>query len=487
MAEMNMLAGNGVNPVDIDPSIILRAGQGVTPMQNPLDTFGKVAALRNTLDTNAAINAHTAQTQQTTAQSAQEMFQKGFSEFLALPPHMQTQGVARQLVDGYLNAKIIGPAQHAQAVAVINGTPDREGLVNFSQRALLKVQSPAGQMQALTPAATAVNTGGETVPVSVPSGFQRIQNPALPGMTPTGGNMTGTLSPGEQNNVSNLPEMGPDGKPTGRMQPVTGTDIARRGGNAQLLPGGAAPASPSAGLLRGQPPPWRNPGGAAQPPSAAPSPQAAAPPAPSGLGTLRAPEESAAAIGGTEQSTKYFGGVADRGSQARLNQGRLGNILADTSLYRTGPGTDLWLKFGRLAEFAGLPGPGAEKITSAESARKLLNDIVNSQNSGSDARAAIAQSSNPSDSMSPGGLKYMVEQALGLEKYHEAVADMGARAPAAQRQDHTQFQAEVRRKLNPQTFQFQALSDPEQRRMFYNGLKEDQKRELRQSLPPGAP
>lgn len=264
----------------IDPSIPLQVGQGVPPPVNMLDTFGKYQGIANAMTTNDAIKAHIAQTQQQTAQSGNEAFQQGFGEFLALPPNLQTQGTARQLVDSYLSRGIIGPAQHHDAMRAIDAAPDQAGLVNLAQRAALHVASPDNRIQHLSGVNTIINAGGDQQPMNASTPFGRAiagnnGQPVPPGLAPTGGNVTNTMDPATGSQMVPFQVVTPEqskalGVPVGSQTSITRAQQA-------ILGGAGAVAGPAAGQRPQRPAAASGAPGAI--PGAYPTPAATAPPA----------------------------------------------------------------------------------------------------------------------------------------------------------------------------------------------------------------
>ena len=232
----------------LDPSIPLQAGQGITQPQNPLDTFGKYAGIANTM-------ASTEATKQGIALKSNDAMQQGFQQFLALPPNMQTQGVARQLVDSFVSRGIITPAMHHDAMRTIDGAPDHASLINMAQRAWMHTASPDsraavlyGQNQNRDDGQTIIS-GNASVPMGRALQANNGQTPA-PGFVPTGGDTSTFPSRGQLSEPTQI-GVNPDGSP--KMAPrvvVTPPGMAGPAG---------APAIPGNGRLN---PSLIGPGGA---------------------------------------------------------------------------------------------------------------------------------------------------------------------------------------------------------------------------------
>lgn len=465
-------------PRGVDASIPMRVGAGVTPLQNPLDTFGKAASIGQTL-------AATKNVEQNTAANATAAFRQGFAEFLALPPDLQTQQTARQMTDHFLALRIIGPEQHAASMQVINSAPNAAALRGIAQRGLMSAMGPAGAAATLYGADNLINTGGEQVPVnaSTPMGRAVAANNGQPvpqGMRPTGGVMANTMPPGTSTDLVEVPVMAPDEngvpQPTGASEKITRAELARRTGQPGTVAGAGTGSIPGNGRI----PPKLLPHGmqgSALPPASNPPPTGGAPVSTGNVPystsgsvgrTLTPAEQGAAASRGTA-ATSRFQEIAQQGVQGQQAAALLNNLLGDASIVSTGPGTEMFKKAARVLQAAGVNITDPDKITSLESMGKILAQVSGAASAGSDARAGIIQSGNPAYDLSPDGFKYVTRQMIGTAKWAQARQQLAAAIPPNQRNDSTQFDARVSKMLNPHAFQLAELP-LDQARMYLKGL-----------------
>ena len=442
---MNALAGGG----GIDPSIPLRAGAGVVPLQNPLDTMGKAAGIAQTL-------AATNNIQQNTATNANNEFQKGFSEFLMLPPQLQTQGVARQLVDSYLARGIIGPAQHHAAMVSIDSAPDHPSLINLAQRALTHAGGPAMRASTLYGENQTRDDGQQIISggASSPMGRAVATNNGQPtpsGFVPTGGNTQtypsrATLAGRVQTGI------GPNGEPIyGPAANVTPPNLA----------------GPAAGPM-----------GTGRPPAALVGPggvrpaASATPPNNGNVVTGLGPAQTAAEAGRGATANQGFQQISDQGVQARTQAAILDNMLADTAQFTTGTGSDKIKAFQnaitRVApQSAAAFGIAPERLAANESFDKLAAQIAMAQGAGSDARLAVNQAGNPNSHMSPQGVDMILRQLRGNSDYLMARQRLAAAHP--DQTDVRGFEANTGGNLDPRVFQYARLR-PDQRAAYVKSL-----------------
>lgn len=476
----------------IDPSIPLQIGQGVAPPVNMLDTYGKYQGIANAMATNDAIQAHTAQTKQATAQSGNEVMLRGFAQFQALPRNLQTQASARQLIDSFFNAGLMGNQQYHQGLVAIDGAPDHASLMNMAQRAELYLQSPEQRAATLHGTDTLVNTGGDIQPQtqSSPMGRDIARNNGQPvpaGLTPTGGNIGNTVTPGElapPRQVGTEKDGNPIFAPGLAVTPPNLVSPTMGGTAGQ---GGSAPTPRGGPPVGGQWPAHNIP-----PSLNGPMPGAPSAPAP-GLDVNNQPllrPGSALGPGGTYQpgqapartasqtemgagSGKRFLEIADMGNKAQATSALIGNTLSDASIVKTGPGTDLYKRVARVLQAAGMP-MDADKITSLESINKNLAQMITGQNAPTDARMGVVQSGSPSYDMSPQGFDYVLKQMAGTANWAKAYSQLAANASPAEKADSPSFDARMRKELNPQAFQLDQLHGSEAK-MFLTGLPDQQR------------
>ena len=468
----------------LDPSIPMQAGQGIPAPANPLDTFGKYQGIANAMATNDAIKAHTASTNQATAQSGGNYIAQKLASFLSLPDNMRTQANARQLVEHSLQEGSITPQMATTMHEKINGTSGTQGLD------LLAIQGMIGNLggqQAVdnvfgTPSSRSL--GGTVEPGAVPSAAaQRLRG--QPGFVPTGGNARLTLSPEGQNTISTIPEMGPDGKPTGRMVPATGAEIAVRSGNPGIVPGAAV--VPGTGRNQPLPDKLRNPNNpqpAATP--AAPNspnqpvqiPPTAPLPGAQGLGFTQSPGERVTQEGLATSSSKGFQDISDMATQARMRRAIYQNMLADTSLFTTGAFADkiktIQAIITRIAGPDGAQRLGIDpaRLAANESFNKLAAQLSIAGNPGSDQRMMVNSAANPNEHTT--SAPYILRQLIGNEDYNIAHDALARKHP--DQGDIRGFQTNTGVKLDPQVFQYNNM-EPNKREIFINSMKDNATRQ----------
>jgi hypothetical protein len=437
----------------VEPNIALNVGQGVPPPANPLSLIGQFAAARNALDSNAAINAHVEATRQGIAQSASDNIARKFGQFLALPPEMQTQAHARQLVDHTLAEGAITPEVAKTWHDKINGTGSQADLQNLAVRGILGAMGGQGALDNLFGRNTLRDTGQEIVTGTETSPAMRFLRPGTPGFAAAGGD------------VSTYPSRAQLAARTeGDVDPATGrlTVVPMSAVTPQSLAGPAGKAAWGDGR-----------GGGLKVPSELRNPGAAPGSGPSGVTTPRLGPAEQSAMGATgAASAAGFQGVTDRARQARDQNALLASLLSDAAQRgRTGFGADQIKKIKSVALALGLPVDQAA-LAAAESMDKLAAVLANPQGAGSDARLAIMQAANPSAHNTPEGLSLIVRQLQGLSDHAQAMQALAARFP--DKSKYADFEAGVGRALDPRAFMIERMTAEQKRDYFKHLTPRDQ-------------
>lgn len=443
-----------------------------------LDTYGKYQGIANAMTTNDAIKAHTAQTLQQTAQSSNDYASKQIGAWLALPDNLRTQGTARQLIDHLADSGAMQPANVDVWHNIVNQTTSQPELDKMAGRALISTMSgPEAAMKIFgSPVRTDTGTGVATGTLNDP--MRQAMQPGTPTYAPGGPGTT----------VEQYPSRGARATPVRVGTAPDGTPIM---GPAESVMPPALAAPPAAGGGSQWPgtPDGRLPPALTNPNKA---PVVPAPPVVSGGpgsalapgGTFQPNQSPAVAASQTtmgDASGKRFMDIAAMGNQAQTTSALIGNTLSDASIVKTGPGTDLYKRVGRVLQAAGMP-VDADKITGLESINKNLAQIVGAQNAGSDERLGIVKSGNPSYDMSPQGFDYVLKQMAGTANWAKAYAQLAATATPAEKADSPTFDARMRKELNPQAFQLDQLHGAEAK-MYLSGLPPQQKAALYADYP----
>jgi len=242
---------------DIDPSIPLRAGQGVPQPQNPLATYGNFVGLQNALNTQSLFPLQeqqmrntvqqqqlAIQDQQLKQQVARNTWALGAMQPLLYSDGKPTAGVTtsqiRDALVGGLTGSILSAEESVQVLKQFGDDPaaNRQRLIQMYS-AVETMNGRARQvLDTLRPAQQFVQTGDQIIPVN-PEG---PLSTAPGSIAPAGGAVRMGVSP--EFAASPRPGApGPGGVPTVE---TTGQQIARTG--AALPQGGVttgAPASPS--------------------------------------------------------------------------------------------------------------------------------------------------------------------------------------------------------------------------------------------------
>jgi hypothetical protein len=203
----------------------------------------------------------------------------------------------------------------------------------------------------------------------------------------------------------------------------------------------------------------RAPAGGGSVTSPPPAPQAAPAPA----GGLRAVVTSPPPGTGEQavESNKRFNDISDQSVAARSRGAVLDNMLADTSQFTSGPGTDVIARVRALANRLNI-NVNTEGLSAVESFKKLTAALNADQ--GSDARLAVKEASNPHGDMSPGGLDLMLRQLRGNEDYAQARGKLAAAHP--DKTNIAGFEDKTGSQLDPRTFQYDRMTGPQKETYF---------------------
>ena len=444
----------------LDPSISLQAGQGVTPLQNPLDLGMKYQGLANAMSQNKLIEANTAQTKQQTAQSGADDAAKRIAEWRALPDHLRTQATARQVVMWNVQSGATSPQAASAALDAINATKDQPALDKLADGATAHI--PLGMtmdqyanMQVARGLSGADKAGqilgqnqmindGQTQQINrVASPLQGAMNPNIPGMVPQSGGVPIYPSRGELASRTTGP-VGPKGEPTTvPLSTVTPPHLA-------------GPAATPLGNGRFQvPPALRNPA----------NPAASGGQVTTGLG----PAQTAAQSATGAQSAGKFSDIVDSGQQAQSQDAILANMQADAAQFTTGYGADKIKTFKQAVTRVMGPngarvfGVDPKALESNESFDKLAAQIADGQGAGSDARLAVKQAGSPNSHTTPPGVDMILRQLRGNSDYIRARSKLAA--GWGDQSDRAGFEDNVGANLDPRAFQIARLA-PENRGTF---------------------
>lgn len=173
-------------------------------------------------------------------------------------------------------------------------------------------------------------------------------------------------------------------------------------------------------------------------------------------------------IANATQSVAGFKDISDQGVAARTRGAVLDNILSDTKQFTSGPGADALLKLRQIRGSLGLS-VDKDATSASESFTKLVAQLNSAQGAGSDARLSVAEAGNVHKDLSPGGVDLMVRQLRGNEDYLAARAKLAAAYPDMS--DARGFESKIGSQLDPRTFQYDRMTDP-QKRTFYSNLSD---------------
>lgn len=460
----------------LDPSIPLKAGQGVAA-PNPLDTVGKVVGIGNALANNRLIGIQSDTAAQGRAQDANTWIaQQAFALYgMAKDDPRRAWGELENVLLTGIATGRISEQDAQQAKRYLGGTADEQ---HFRERLFRIGAASLGIPQQAEQAAGTigmVNTGGTVQPVAQPSAMQRMQNPgmgpvALPGAIPT------TMDPATATGVEQVPEIGPDGNPTGRMRYVTRAEIARQTG--QQGPPGVNPAFPPG--YTGRPP------AAAGAPAGAPAASAPAlpsPPRPTGsLGTSMAPGQPEALRAAGTSAAEAANNLASAADAANGRRAQLNTMISDLAKLRsTGPGTAGQMQLEAfLQKYAGLGITlTAEEVAAGEGFAKVARTLAGQQAGAlgvaSDQRLMNALGANPNLDLSKRGNAEILAMLKGNEDAIIAKNEAWQKWLASGKTPDTynQFQTDFNRRFDPRVFHwnnmYQSMT-PAERATYYEKL-----------------
>lgn len=295
-----------------------------------------------------------------------------------------------------------------------------------------------------------------------------------------GGGQTGATSTpmtptvGEANEIVQVPypqflEDGKTANPNwGRTFPMPRTEFVK------LLPTAGQGAGPPASL--------RNPARAAPAAPGTNQPAPAAPAAPGtaatpSIGTGPSPSDTVQQETQARQSATAFQAITDQSVQARTQSAVLGNMLADTTQFTTGPLADRIARIRAVAGRFGMP-IDKEATGANESFNKLAAQLANAQGAGSDARLNVNVAANPHADLSPAGVDLMLRQLQGNADYLQARAKVAS--GYGDQKNIAGFEQEHGAKLDPRAFQFARMTVP-QRQAYVKALSADDRKAVQGS------
>ena len=253
--------------------------------------------------------------------------------------------------------------------------------------------------------------------------------------------------------------------------------------NQYIYPGGApaSPGSQASPLGSGRlPPALTNQNKPPATPAGAPAPAPTPAPAPSPAGSgIAGPTPAQKATADATVATGTLGPPAfkkevDDGVTAQNQQAVLGNMLADTSQFFTGPQAGIVGKIRNLAIGLGIPGANVEAQTAKESFGKLAAMLANAQGAGSDARMNVNIAANPHEELSAPGVDLILRQLQGNADYTRARATLAGKYP--DKSDYSGFQESVK-ELDPRAFQMARMTDA-QRQTYWKSLDDTARKQI---------
>lgn len=296
-----------------------------------------------------------------------------------------------------------------------------------------------------------------TVLVPTVQGAATGQPAITKGISPQFVNTGGTVVPtvgGQQTGPGIATTMTPEGASTPTQIGTNPDGSPRYGTRTQFL--GATGADPM-GTGRPIPPGLRGPN--------APPP---------GVTTGLGPNAQAAAGETGAQSAKDFQTISQQTQQAKGTNALLSNLESDASIYNAGqPGLNAMKSALVRYDPTGLLFDHAA-IAAQESAGKIMAQLAQATNPGSDARQEVSIHANPNGDMSPQGMKLVIHQLQGNNDYNQAFGSVAAGYPDTGDVRGLRQQLQP---LNPQVFQYQRL-EPAERALWYNGLPPAQRQQF---------
>jgi hypothetical protein len=367
---------------------------------------------------------------------------------LNLPPDKLHAGV----VNGFTQLENAGLMTHQRSLQIMSGFSNDPAQLQVQlgqlQKSLLPAQEQIDQTYGTRPA---VNTGGATVFPVVPPASAGGAGPVVPM----------TMTPGEASTPTPI-GVTPQG------QTVTGT-------RGQFV--GAATGSAPSPLGSGRPPPGSpllNPAAPAAGTSPSPAGAASGGTAPAigtgapggGIVTGLGPAQTAALDVKGKQSAADFQGYAADGDRAVQQNAILGNMLADTKGFTTGPANARIKAFQSFAstyapKMSAFVGVDPKTVAANESFDKLAAQLANAQGAGSDARLMVNQAANPHGEMAPASVDLVLRQLQGNADYKIAKQTLANAYP--DKTDSTGFETAMQRNLDPRAFQFARMTVPQRK------------------------
>lgn len=352
---------------------------------------------------------------------------------------------------------------------VLSHLPNDPGALRTQLRQVqLSLQAPAAQQgQTYGTTSTQTGPGGVTIgtvqqPAARGGGVSAVPQPGAP-QGPSADSLSAESTIIDSNGVPHT-----DTKfghiQNGRITPMGAPAPGFSAGSA------AQPGNPAAGTgANQQPDNGPNPllGGLKSPPGTMKDKMPSASPTPSPAGGTTGPKPGlvAGADANATQSVAAFKDVSDQGVAARSRGAVLDNILSDTKQFTSGPGADALLKLRQIRGSLGMS-VDTDATSASESFTKLVAQLNSAQGAGSDARLSVAEAGNVHKDLSPGGVDLMVRQLRGNEDYLAARAKLAAAYP--DKTDKTGFEAKQGSQLDPRTFQYDRMTDPQKRTYFKN-------------------
>jgi hypothetical protein len=455
----------GLSASDVNASIPLQAGVGVTPAANPLQSIGQFADLKNSLNQlkmfpgqqqlqQQAVTSGGLGIQSQKADLAQQFRQQGYNGLVSLLAKPSGTITHHDLTGALGGLEASGISTQPIISDILQEDPLGDGPeFDTRLRGLISTNAQTSSAQAVaevTPTQGTIDNGSAIQPVNIaPAGGANVGQ-----VTPAGGDFAKTLSP-EQ--LATPVQIGVVQSGSNKGAPIMGT----MGQFLQMQSGGNAggSASPSPGAF---PSALVGPGGNAPPPPTAGSP--GGPGVVTGLG----PAQTTALQTQGSASADAFQQIASSGVAARSQNAILGNMLDDAGQFTTGPGliNDVRNFVNRYAAIGGL-GLGKGETAANESFDKFANQIADAQGAGSDARLAVNQAANPSSHLSPQGVQLIIRQLQGNSDYLQARSQLAVSYP--DQTDRAGFEALVGTSLDPRAFQFDRMTAP-QRKTYVDSL-----------------
>jgi hypothetical protein len=327
----------------------------------------------------------------------------------------------------------------------ITGNPTADDKA-FRAAILANAQAPAAAAGAVVPGMHLVDTGPSLQPYTTPAAGM----PGFGALTSQGTAIRKDLTPAE----SAQPVPGPVDQKTGaRTTETLGQFISDAGGMPDLGTGRLPPA-----LLN--------------------------PNKPKGVVTSLGPAQEAVLSKQGSASGGAFADIASAGVEAKGQNAVLGNMLADSKQFTTGP-TSLNINKATLTRYtpalARQFGIDPESVAANESFDKLANQIANAQGASSDAHLSVAQHANPNSSISQAGADLIIRQLQGNADYLQARAKLAAQYPDQTNRAGFEVDPNWGGALDPRAFQYNRMT-PQQRVAYAKSLSPEDRKTVAQSF-----